>query len=321
MRKLTVSALCFLLFISCQKNTSSPETPEASAQQILKRTCASQEVLEAQMAANPSLRDKMRQIEDFTQRKIASGEALRINAKNEIEIPVVVHVLYNKPEENISDAQIQSQLDVLNEDYNLRNPDNRLVPSLFSDRKADVGVKFVLAQTIRKATTKQSWPPNDAMKYTSRGGSDAVDASRYLNMWSCNLGQNLLGYAQFPGGDPATDGVVILYSAFGRTGTLIQKYNLGRTATHEVGHWMNLRHIWGDTNCGNDYVDDTPLHTTANYGCPDYPFYNSCSDHAVEMTMNYMDYTDDACMYMFSNGQKARMLAVFAAGGPRAGFH
>jgi hypothetical protein len=272
------------------------------------------------MAANPSLRDKMRQIEDFTQRKIASGEALRVTAKNEIESPVVVHVLYNKPEENISDAQIQSQIDVLNEDYNSRNSDNRLVPSLFSARKADVGVKFVLAQTIRKATGKQSWPPNDAMKYTSRGGSDAVDASRYLNMWSCNLGQNLLGYAQFPGGDPATDGVVILYSAFGRTGTLIQKYNLGRTATHEVGHWMNLRHIWGDTNCGNDYVDDTPLHTTANFGCPDYPHSNSCADHAVEMTMNYMDYTDDACMYMFSNRQKARMLAVFAVGGPKASF-
>lgn len=272
------------------------------------------------MAADPSLRDRIRQIEDFTQRKIASGEALRVNAQNVIEIPVVVHVLYNKPEENISDAQIKSQIDVLNEDYNLKNPDNRLVPSLFADRKADVGLKFVLAQIVRRATSKQSWSPNDAMKFTSRDGSDAIDPVHYLNMWSCNLGKSLLGYAQFPGGKPATDGVVILYSAVGRTGTLIQKYDLGRTATHEVGHWLNLRHIWGDATCGNDFVDDTPLHTTANFGCPEFPHHNSCSDHAVEMTMNYMDYTDDACMYMFSNGQKARMLAVFANGGPRADF-
>ena len=154
------------------------------------------------------------------------------------------------------------------------------------------------------------------MKFSSKGGSDVVDPAHYLNIWVCNLAK-YLGYAQFPGDNPSSDGVVILYSAFGRTGTLLPKYDKGRTATHEIGHWLNLRHIWGDMQCGNDFVDDTPKHTTANFGCPAFPHYNSC-DNAAEMTMNYMDYTDDACMYMFTNGQKSRMLAVLASGGPRA---
>src|SRR5919205_234358 len=125
-------------------------------------------------------------------------------------------------------------------------------------------------------------------------------------MWACNLGQGLLGYAQFPGGSLSTDGVVILYSAFGSrakypSGTYTNTYDLGRTATHEVGHWMNLRHIWGDATCGNDYVDDTPTAHTSNYGCPG--TIASCQAAKNEMTMNYMDYTDDACMYMFTIGQ------------------
>jgi hypothetical protein len=101
-------------------------------------------------------------------------------------------------------------------------------------------------------------------------------------MWACNLGQGLLGYAQFPGGAAATDGVVVLYSAFGRTGTLINTYNKGRTATHEVGHWMNLRHIWGDASCGNDLVADTPPAATANYGCPGYPKRSTCTGGLAE---------------------------------------
>jgi len=210
---------------------------------------------------------------------------------------------------------------VLNEDFNLQNNDNNQVPSLFASVKAKVGVHYTLVSTIRKKTSKKSFNANDVMKYSSKGGDDVVDPEHKLNIWVCNLGGGLLGYAQFPGGAAATDGVVILYKAFGRTGTLITPYDKGRTATHEVGHWMNLRHIWGDATCGNDFVDDTPKHTTANFGCPEFPHYNTCGDNAVEMTMNYMDYTDDPCMYMFSNGQKSRMLAVFAAGGPRASFN
>jgi hypothetical protein len=314
MRNLVFPLLSLLLLVSCQKNEQA--TTSAAVHDERNRNCASQEVLQAHLAENPGLTRRLNQIEEFSQRVIASGEALRINASREIEIPVVVHVLYNAEQENISDAQIQSQIDVLNEDFSLRNADSRQVPDLFSAVKGDIGIKFTLSQTIRKATNKQNWQANDAMKFSSKGGSDVVDPAHYLNIWVCNLAK-YLGYAQFPGDNPSSDGVVILYSAFGRTGTLLPKYDKGRTATHEIGHWLNLRHIWGDMQCGTDFVDDTPKHTTANFGCPAFPHYNSC-DNAAEMTMNYMDYTDDACMYMFTNGQKSRMLAVLASGGPRA---
>ena len=109
---------------------------------------------------------------------------------------------------------------------------------------------------------------------------------------------------------------MILYSAFGRTGTVNAPYDRGRTTTHEVGHWLNLRHIWGDASCGNDLVSDTPTQQTSNFGCPAYP-HVTCSNQG-DMSMNYMDYTDDACMYMFSNGQSSRMNALFVSGGARA---
>ncbi len=172
----------------------------------------------------------------------------------------------------------------------------------------------------RKSTKKTSWGTRDVMKNGKRGGINATSPDTKLNIWVCTIGSGILGYAQFPGGNASTDGVVIDSRYFGTVGTATAPFNKGRTATHEVGHWMNLRHIWGDTTCGNDYVADTPSHNTANYGCPSYPHYSSCSGSPIEMTMNFMDYTDDACMYMFSEGQKQRMLAVFLSGGPRASF-
>lgn len=246
-----------------------------------------------------------------------------------VNIPVVVHVLYNTTSQNITDAQIKSQIDVLNEDFRKLNADRTKVPSAFLGLASDIEVTFCLASKspagttttgiIRKSTTKTSFLSDDAMKYTSQGGSDAWNTSQYLNLWVCNLGDGLLGYAQFPGGPAATDGVVVLYSAFGRTGTLSAPYNKGRTATHEVGHWLNLRHIWGDAACGSDLVTDTPTQQTSNGGCPAFP-HTTCSNGSNgDMFMNYMDYTDDACMYMFSTGQKTRMRALFATGGARVG--
>ena len=267
----------------------------------------------------------MEEIEAFTKGAVASGQTLR-NAAGEMIVPVVVHVLYNTAQENISDAQIQSQIDVLNEDFNLLNKDISKVPQIFSSRKANIGIKFQLVQTIRKFTTVTSWPllfngqVNEDMKYNASGGSDVVDPAHKLNIWVCDLADGLLGYAQFPGGKPATDGVVIGYFCFGRTGKLEKRFDRGRTTTHEVGHWMNLRHIWGDTVCGNDLVGDTPQATVYNFGCPSFPKYNSCRSNEIEMTMNYMDYTDDACMFMFTNGQSDRMKAIFLNGGPRSDF-
>lgn len=307
----------FALLIGCNKVNTTEIDVDASENRILKRGCATQEVFEAQLAADPSLRRKMESIEDFS-RKVIDRKLLGRLVNGVIEIPVVVNVLYKTTAQNISTAQIQSQIDVLNEDFNNTNADKTKVPAEFTDEQTNVGIKFVLANVVRKSTTKKSWSTNNDMKKSTKGGINPTDPARNLNIWVCNLGNGLLGYAQFPGGALATDGVVILYSAFGRTGTLVQTYNKGRTATHEVGHYLNLRHIWGDAACGNDQVTDTPPAYTANYGCPTYPKVSSCTGAKPEMTMNYMDYTDDACMYMFTNGQKSRMLSIFASGGPRA---
>ena len=295
------------------------------------RQCGTMEALSAQLAADPAQAQRMEAIEAQTRRAIASGRfQTNFTASGAvITIPVVVHVLYNTSAQNISDAQVQSQIAVLTEDYQKLNSDAGKTPPAFAGVAANVNIQFKLATRdpngqptngiIHKYTKAASWSTNDAVKSSKRGGDNAWPAGQYLNMWACNLGQGLLGYAQFPGGQASTDGVVILYSAFGSrmkaAGTYTNTYDLGRTATHEVGHWLNLRHIWGDANCGDDMVSDTPTQQTSNYGCPAYP-HITCSNQG-DMSMNYMDYTDDACMYMFSSGQSARMNAIFASGGAR----
>jgi hypothetical protein len=309
------------MFIGACTENELADNNDLTLQTPNSRMCASMEVLETQLAADPTLRARMESIESHTARAIASG---RLNAQGKIEIPVVVNVIYKTSAENISDAQIQSQIDVLNEDFNATNADVAQTPALFAGTIADMDLQFVLVGVNRKSSTKKSWGTNDDMKKASRGGIDPTNPTEYLNMWVVNKmvsqGSTILGYAQFPGGSPATDGVVIGYNFFGRVGTLSAPFDKGRTATHEVGHWLNLRHIWGDATCGNDLVSDTPSHNSSNFGCPSFPHYSTCSGTPVEMTMNYMDYTDDACMYMFSAGQKQRASAIFVAGGPRASF-
>ena len=317
MKKLTYPLVaCILILSACQKSDSVKETVDLEQ---ASRSCATQELMEAQMIADPGFRTKRTAIEAFSKRAIQSGEVSRLSAAGTIEIPVVIHVIYANDQENISAAQIQSQIDVLNEDFNLKNADNRLVPQLFSGLKSDVGVKFILSQVIRKYNPKSTWPANNNMKYSANGGSDPVDPAHNLNIWVCDISK-YLGYAYLPGAPAEIDGVVISTWAFGKIGTLYADYNKGRTATHEVGHWLNLEHMWGVTTCGDDFVGDTPQHDSPNFGCPSYPELSTCTGTPVEMTMNYMDYTDDACMYMFTHGQKSRMLVVFAPGGPRAGF-
>lgn len=285
------------------------------------RNCGSQEALNFNLAQDPGLRQRMEAIEQFTEKVLNDPKGMRLLSDGTIEIPVVVNVVYKTAAQNISQAQIQSQIDVLNEDFKALNADYNNTPSIFTGlRSGSVGVSFVLDQVIRKSTNKTSFTTNNGVKKASGGGIAPTSPTTKLNIWSCNLSGGVLGYAQFPGGASATDGVVIDDNAFGRVGTVSAPFNKGRTATHEVGHWMNLRHIWGDATCGSDLVSDTPPHNTANYGCPTYPHRSTCTGTPVEMTMNYMDYTDDACMYMFSAGQKSRMQAVFAVGGPRASF-
>ncbi|MBS7231302.1 zinc metalloprotease [Flavobacterium psychroterrae] len=314
MKNVLITAFAALVLFSCQNEST--ESSDSNVSAIAHRGCASQEVLEAQLKADPTLAIRMNEIDAFTEKAILSGKL--VNGK--VQIPVVVNVLYRTTAENISNAQIQTQIDVLNKDFNALNSDFNSVPALFSGVKANVGISFVLDQVIRKSTTKTSWGTNDAVKKVAQGGLAPTTPTTKLNLWSCTIGGGILGYAQFPGGASATDGVVIDSKYFGLSGAANAPFNLGRTGTHEVGHWMNLRHIWGDATCGSDLVSDTPTHNTANYGVPAYPHYSTCSGTPVEMTMNYMDYTDDNGMYMFSNGQKSRMAAIFVTGGARAAF-
>jgi hypothetical protein len=314
MKKILLTATAFLMLFSCQNDQT--ESTAAATSASARRSCASQDVLAEQLKADPTLALRMNEIEAFTQKSMLTNRL--VNGK--VVIPVVVNVLYRTAAENISDAQIQSQIDVLNQDYTATNPDFSNTPAEFAGVAANVGITFELVKINRKSTTKSSWGTRDAMKKTKQGGLDPTTPSTTLNMWACTIGGGILGYAQFPGGTLATDGVVIDSNYFGLSSAASYPYNLGRTASHEVGHWMNLRHIWGDASCGNDLVSDTPVHKTSNFGVPVYPYVSTCLPAHNEMTMNYMDYTDDRGMYMFTNGQKARMTALFVAGGARAGF-
>ena len=245
-------------------------------------------------------------------------------------IPVVVHVVYNKTNENISPEQIHSQIAVLNKDYQAKNTDKSKVPSVWKSLIADTKIRFVMATKdpkgmatngiTRSKTIRTSFGTGDTVKSKTTGGADPWPSNKYLNIWVCTLGGGLLGYAQFPGGPPETDGVVILNTAFGTKGTATAPFNKGRTATHEIGHWLNLRHIWGDTeDCsGSDFVEDTPNSQGPNYGKPSFPHVSCKNGPNGDMFMNYMDYVDDAAMILFTEGQAARISAALT--GPRESF-
>ncbi len=318
-----LAGILMLFFVACQKDNIFNQSTIGDDQPTielssLSRKCATHEYNEALMEKNQQFKENQQEIEDFTSRFVVQYEK-GLTPRTVVTIPVVVHVVYKTADENISDAQVQSQIAILNADFRKLNEDRTLVPSNFTSVAADCEINFVLSQIVRKSTTATSFGySGDPVKKSSQGGSDPVNPTTMLNMWACNLGGGLLGYAQFPGGNAATDGVVCLYSAFGNSSYV--PYDKGRTVTHEVGHWFNLRHIWGDAKCGNDQVSDTPAHDVANYGCPDPGIKSRCSGKPIKMWMNYMDYTNDACMYMFTTGQKARAQATLGAGGSRASY-
>lgn len=240
-------------------------------------------------------------------------------------IPVVVHVVHHDDTDLVGMGQIESQIDALNRDFHKLNGDLDTVPEVWRPIIGRTELQFALADrnplgvvtdgvTVTR-TALGSFADDDAVKADATGGSQPWPSERYLNIWVCNLG-DLLGYAQFPGGPPNTDGVVIDYRAFGTSGTAQAPFNLGRTATHEVGHWLNLFHIWGDdgTGCGGtDYVDDTPNQGGPNTGLPKFPKLSCPGEAYGDMFMNFMDYTDDAGMVMFTDGQTQRMAAAIRA--------
>ncbi|MHB1922236.1 MAG: M43 family zinc metalloprotease [Chitinophagaceae bacterium] len=243
-------------------------------------------------------------------------------------IPVVVHIVLQNPDW-VTDHQVQSQIDGLNRDYSASNPDTSLVPEVWKNLIGNMHLKFCLAKRtpdgdpsngiLRVATTISQFSINNAcseVKHSGTGGSDSWDNHRYLNIWVCNLSGNYLGVTTPPGLWPDDeDGVVIQYTAFGTTPNLNPPFNEGRSCTHEIGHFFSLLHIFGDNGTnGNpscatdDSIADTPPQSQPTYGCPAFPLLDICSAvYPGVMFMNYMDYSNDSCMHLFTQGQVQRM--------------
>lgn len=264
----------------------------------------------------------------FNARKGSIGGSRDTLPNEVITVPVVVHILYNTSAQNIPDQHVIDQINSLNKDFRRMNADTVNTPESFKKVAADSRIVFCLAKTdpngksttgiIRKYTKEKLFMADDQMKFSSKGGDDAWDPAHYYNIWVCNLFGRVLGYGVMPGGQPALDGTVIQYQVFGSGKYISGPYNLGRTLTHETGHWLGLKHLWGDTFCGSDDIDDTPPQETSNSGCPQFPHKSSCSINSYgDMFMNYMDFTNDACMNLFTQGQAKEMRSQFARNGFR----
>lgn len=296
--------------------------------------CATDIFLQQRLQDQPALLLQRQHLERFTQQWIAENQG-RVAPRTVITIPIVIHIVWKQPGENISDEQVQSQLAVLNQDYRAKNLEISGIPTIFRPAVADVEFEFCLARrtpdgqltngitrtqtTVDFVGTKFTMGKR-AICYTDLGGQDAWDTKKYVNIWVGKLDFGFLGEADFPGiADPAEDGIRIDPRAFGTIG-INQPYHLGRTLTHEIGHYFNLSHLWGDRadnpDCSkDDGVADTPRQSgTFKNQCPTHP---QLFCGVASMFMNFMNYTDDACLAMFSKGQKERMLA--ALNGARAG--
>lgn len=288
------------------------------------------------------------QFEDWLQglQAPAAGKLGQAQVQSVFNIPVIVHIIHNNEAvnsvnatsgNNLNAAQVIDQINILNKDFNGTNADSTLIPNVFKPLRGKFNVNFCLA-VVNPTGGILAEPGIDRIDRVAKGWlslpysqnyinntvkpNSIWNPNKYLNIWVCPLSGGVLGFATFPNpagsgilgltgafGSATTDGVVILTTAFGSIGTgSTGQYNLGRTCTHEVGHWLGLRHIWGDGTCATDYCNDTPPAQTANYGCPGFPYkLGTCSGNTTgEMTMNFMDYTNDACMYMFTNDQKYR---------------
>ena len=295
---------------------------------MAQKECSSFDYLESEAKANPSVKYNVERVESFIQQKLraASGLAGRPHVGSVIKIPVVVHVLYNKASENVTDEIVLEQIKILNDNFRRRAADTSNTPEWFKSIAADCGIEFQLATSdpqrrattgiVRKYTSVTRWSADDQMKQSAKGGADAWDSKSYLNIWVCNLG-SIAGYSSFPGGPDDKDGVVITRNVFGKSSRA--GYEQGKTAVHEVGHWLGLRHIWGDSYCGDDWVNDTPKQGNFTPGCPA-GIRTSCSSgpHG-DMYMNFMDLTQDGCINMFTEGQKKRMRTLFETDGARNG--
>jgi hypothetical protein len=241
-----------------------------------------------------------------------------INTRSEIIIPVVVHIVWHKGGENLSDALVLSQIDALNRDFNAENSDIQNVPDEFKPMIGSPRIRFCLAAIdpsgnyttgiIRVQCDRSMMGVSEDVFFSANGGSDAWDTEKYLNIWVADTGNLISGFGSYPNSViPEKTGVVIHPKYFGMNRH--RKYGMGRTATHEIGHYFGLKHLWADDrDCTtDDEVEDTPPQRNAHTNCPGYP-QSGCSES--EMFMNFMDYVDDPCMFLFTKGQSNRMLAT-----------
>lgn len=309
----------------------------ASFSQTRFHHCGAEEIRQEMMATSPAFKAEQEKIEMFTQSYVSLIANSKKTRATIYRIPVVVHVIHNGEPigngANISVAQVNSQIAVLNKDYRLKNTDSLVTTHAFYGATDDCEIEFCLATLDPLGNLTTGIDRTDAGQATydypeletNIKPNTIWDNTRYLNIWVCKLGgtaSTLLGYATPPGTATDNDGIVIRTNSFGTVGNVTSPFNKGRTATHETGHYFNLRHIWGDAPCGNDLVGDTPVAEEENYGCPSFFPYNennTCGGGANgEMYMNYMDYVNDNCMKMFTTGQKNRMRATLVTGGSRS---
>jgi hypothetical protein len=277
-------------------------------------SCPAHAILTQQLANDPTLKSRVEANERFTN---AFANRAQVRGGQQIIIPTVVHVVSS----SVTDAQVLSQIDALNRDFNKLNADATKIPAEFKNLAASCDIKFQLAARtpdndatngiVRHASTRTEWGGQDDVKRPEKGGFTPWNPSKYLNIYVCPIGNGVLGYASFPGTPAEVDGVVIDPTAFGTTGVARRPFNMGRTCVHEVAHWLNLYHIWGDSSCGDDHCSDTPTQKEAHYGDIIASSFSNCTGiQTRDMSMNFMDYVNDASMVLFSMSQKTRMQAT-----------
>jgi len=276
----------------------------------LHRTCGTMAAHMMLLERFPEYRANLMRLEEATDRRRA--RVTDVKRAKLITIKTVVNVVYKEDNQNISLPQIKSQINALNRDFAATNTDKSLTPAPWKGLITDSRLRFRLVKVTRTKTARSAFSHDDSVKSAASGGIPPFQPKTHLNIWVCALSGGLLGYAQFPGGPLATDGVVANYRAFGTNGTAQAPFDKGRTTTHEIGHYLNLRHIWGDTpDCsGSDLVADTPNCAGPNFGIPAWPVVTCNNGPNGDMFVNYMDYTDDAGMVMFTAQQALRMQAA-----------
>lgn len=295
---------------------------------LISQKCSTDELRLDQIKNNPFIIDEEWKNEEKLQNWINENTDDKHHSKI-ITLPVVVHVIWKQNEQNISDDQIYSQMEALNRDFRLANVNYTDTPEEFRNFAIDTEIEFCLAsmdpsgRSTKGITRTETYVDKigDTKQYynSAQGGRSPWDNTRYINIWVCDIGRTgVIGFATAPGiANPReSDGLVINWKNFGTTGTAegAAPNHLGRTTTHEMGHYFNLNHLWGRDKGGceeDDFVNDTPFQNSFTKGCPNFPFYDVCTAQGDGiMYNNYMDYTDDACMTMFTIGQKQRMLAA-----------